>query len=93
MQQRHRFRRSGGLIQQRGVRDLHPRQIRDQRLEIQERFETTLRDALSMLLASAVQTAVVVDEGGRYAGVLTLDTLGIAFRSAPEEHLEAAGVT
>ena len=35
-------------------------------------FETTLRDALSMLLASAVQTAVVVDEAGRYAGVLTL---------------------
>jgi osmoprotectant transport system ATP-binding protein len=47
-------------------------------------FETTLRDALSMLLASAVQTAVVVDEHGRYAGVLTLDALGTAFRSAPE---------
>ncbi|MCA1644070.1 MAG: ABC transporter ATP-binding protein [Chloroflexi bacterium] len=44
-------------------------------------FETTLRDALSMLLASAVQTAVVVDERGRYIAVLTLDTLGTAFRS------------
>ena len=44
-------------------------------------FETTLRDALSMLLASAVQTAVVIDERGRYAAVLTLDTLGVAFRS------------
>jgi osmoprotectant transport system ATP-binding protein len=44
-------------------------------------FETTLRDALSMLLASAVQTAVVVDERGRYAGVLTLDELGAAFRA------------
>jgi osmoprotectant transport system ATP-binding protein len=43
--------------------------------------ETTLRDALSMLLASAVQTAVVVDERGRYQGVLTLDGLGTAFRS------------
>jgi len=43
-------------------------------------FETTLRDALSMLLASAVQTAVVVDERGRYLGVLTLDALGTAFR-------------
>ncbi len=53
-------------------------------------FETTLRDALSMLLASAVQTAVVVDEQGRYAGVLTLDALGSAFRATPEE--EAAGV-
>jgi osmoprotectant transport system ATP-binding protein len=44
-------------------------------------FETTLRDALSMLLASAVLTAVVVDERGRYLGVLTLDSLGEAFRS------------
>jgi osmoprotectant transport system ATP-binding protein len=47
-------------------------------------YETTLRDGLSMLLASAVQTAVVVDERGRYAGILTLDELGIAFRSDPE---------
>jgi osmoprotectant transport system ATP-binding protein len=49
-------------------------------------FETTLRDALSMLLASAVQTAVVVDERGKYAGVLTLEGLGTAFRaeSTPE---------
>ena len=47
-------------------------------------YETTLRDALSMLLASAVQTAVVVDERGRYAGILTLDELGIAFRSDAE---------
>jgi osmoprotectant transport system ATP-binding protein len=53
-------------------------------------FETTLRDALSMLLSSSVQTAVVVDERGRYAGVLTLDALGTAFRSAPRE--EPAGV-
>jgi osmoprotectant transport system ATP-binding protein len=53
-------------------------------------FETTLRDALSMLLASAVQTAVVVDERGRYAGVLTLEELGEAFRS--ETKAEPAGV-
>jgi osmoprotectant transport system ATP-binding protein len=46
-------------------------------------FETTLRDALSMLLASAVQTAVVVDERGKYAGVLTLESLGMAFRAEP----------
>jgi osmoprotectant transport system ATP-binding protein len=53
-------------------------------------FETTLRDALSMLLASAVQTAVVVDERGRYAGVLTVDALGAAFRSEPEPEPETA---
>jgi osmoprotectant transport system ATP-binding protein len=47
-------------------------------------FETTLRDALSMLLASAVQTAVVTDERGRFAGVLTLGTISAAFRALPE---------
>jgi len=52
--------------------------------------ETTLRDALSMLLTSAVQTAVVVDERGRYSGTLTLDELGLAFRS--EASPESAGV-
>jgi osmoprotectant transport system ATP-binding protein len=43
--------------------------------------ETTLRDALSMLLTSAVQTAVVVDESGRLVGMLTFDEIGLAFRS------------
>jgi osmoprotectant transport system ATP-binding protein len=51
-------------------------------------FDTTLRDALSMSLATAVQTAVVVDEQGRYQGVLTLDALGTAFRSAPAGQAE-----
>jgi osmoprotectant transport system ATP-binding protein len=55
-------------------------------------FETTLRDALAMLLASAVQTAVVVDERGRYAGVLTLDALGAAFRASPEPAPAGAAV-
>ncbi|MDQ3811524.1 MAG: ABC transporter ATP-binding protein [Chloroflexota bacterium] len=55
-------------------------------------FETTLRDALSLLLASAVQTAVVVDERGRYAGVLTLEALGSAFRAAPGSEAQPAGV-
>jgi osmoprotectant transport system ATP-binding protein len=52
--------------------------------------ESTLRDALSMLLASAVQTAVVVDERGRYVGVITLDGLGTAFRSEAEPEPAAA---
>jgi osmoprotectant transport system ATP-binding protein len=44
-------------------------------------FETTLRDALAMLLASTAHTAVVVDEHDRFQGVLTVDALGTAFRS------------
>jgi osmoprotectant transport system ATP-binding protein len=43
--------------------------------------DTTLRDALSNLLASAVQTGVVVDEQGRYRGVLTIDAIGTALRA------------
>jgi osmoprotectant transport system ATP-binding protein len=53
--------------------------------------QTTLRDALSMLLASAVQTAVVVDDRDRYAGVLTLDELGAAFRSDTRQAPVAVG--
>ncbi|MBV9579530.1 MAG: ABC transporter ATP-binding protein [Chloroflexi bacterium] len=53
-------------------------------------LETTLRDALAMLLTSAVQTAVVVDEHGRFNGMLTFDELGHAFRTDPEP--EAAAV-
>jgi osmoprotectant transport system ATP-binding protein len=53
-------------------------------------LETTLRDALAMLLTSAVQTAVVVDERGQFIGMLTFDELGLAFRSDPEP--EAAAV-
>ena len=50
---------------------------------------TTLRDALSMLLASAVQTGVVVDESGRYVGALTLEVVGAALRGATTPPPEA----
>jgi osmoprotectant transport system ATP-binding protein len=42
---------------------------------------TSLRDTLSLLLASEAQMAVVVDDSGTYVGVLTLDTVGAAFRA------------
>jgi osmoprotectant transport system ATP-binding protein len=54
-------------------------------------LETTLRDALSMLLTSAVQTAVVVDERGTFIGMLTFDELGLAFRSEPEPEVATVG--
>ena len=47
--------------------------------------DTTLRDALSMLLGLAVQTGVVVDDGGRYAGVVTVQTIAGVLRAAIEE--------
>jgi CBS domain containing-hemolysin-like protein len=54
-------------------------------------LETTLRDTLAMLLTSAVQTAVVVDEHESFSGMLTFDELGHAFRTDPEP--EAAVVS
>jgi len=42
-----------------------------------------------MLLTSTVQTAVVVDERSHYAGVLTFEEIGLAFR-ADREPTEAA---
>jgi hypothetical protein len=43
-QERHRFRRGGGLVQQRRVGHLHRRQVGDHRLEREQRFQAPLRD-------------------------------------------------
>ncbi|HLY64170.1 MAG TPA: ABC transporter ATP-binding protein [Chloroflexota bacterium] len=51
-------------------------------------YRSTLRDALSMLLGLAVQTGVVVDEAGRYAGVVTVQTIADSLRSAIERPAE-----
>ena len=40
----HRFGRGGPLVQQRGRRDVHPRQVPHHRLKVQERFEAALGD-------------------------------------------------
>ena len=44
MHQRHSFGRSGRLVEQRGARHLHPRQIHHHGLEIQKRLQPALRD-------------------------------------------------
>jgi osmoprotectant transport system ATP-binding protein len=50
---------------------------------------TTLRDALSQLLASNVRWAIVVDDDGRYLGALNFDTVAVAFRTARPAEPEA----
>jgi len=45
--------------------------------------ETTLRDALSVLLGSSVMLGVVVDERERVLGVLSVDAISDALRSSP----------
>ena len=44
MTKRHRFGGGGGFVEQRRVGDLERRQVGDHRLEIEERFESALRD-------------------------------------------------
>ena len=43
--------------------------------------ETTLRDALSVLLGSSVHLGVVVDEGERVLGLVSVDTIGERLRA------------
>jgi osmoprotectant transport system ATP-binding protein len=45
--------------------------------------ETTLRDALSVMLASSVQLGVVVDEMDRVIGLVSVDAISDALRGAP----------
>ncbi|MBV9119339.1 MAG: ABC transporter ATP-binding protein [Chloroflexi bacterium] len=47
-------------------------------------YRTTLRDALSLLLGLAVQTGIVVDDAGRYVGVITVPTIAATLRAAIE---------
>ncbi|MBA2264231.1 MAG: CBS domain-containing protein, partial [Chloroflexi bacterium] len=43
--------------------------------------ETTLRDALSMMLGSSVQLGVVVDERDRVIGAISVDAISEALRA------------
>ena len=47
--------------------------------------DTTLRDALSMLLGLAVQTGVVVDDAGRCLGLVSLQAIAATLRAAIEQ--------
>ena len=44
MQHRHRFGRSGAFVEQRHVGEIHRGQVRHHRLEVEQRFQTALRD-------------------------------------------------
>ncbi len=47
--------------------------------------ETTVKDALSMLLANEVQAGVVADRAGRPLGLITIESIGIALRPPAAE--------
>jgi CBS domain-containing protein len=43
---------------------------------------TTLKDALSMLLAGDVQAGIVIDSRGAYRGIITADQIAERMRAA-----------
>ena len=45
--------------------------------------ETTLKDALSMMLDADVQAGIVVDRAGRPTGLVTIEAMGEALRGGP----------
>ena len=47
--------------------------------------DTTLRDALSLMLGLAVQTGVVVDDAGRCLGVVSVQAIAATLRAAIEQ--------
>ena len=73
-QHRHRLGRRGGLVEQRRVGDLHPRQVRDGGLEVQQRLQPALRD-LGLVrrvggVPAGVLEQVAQDDGRRRAPVV-----------------------
>ncbi|MGZ8481564.1 MAG: betaine/proline/choline family ABC transporter ATP-binding protein [Candidatus Limnocylindria bacterium] len=55
--------------------------------------ETTLRDALSVMLASSVQLGVVVDANDRVLGLISVDAISEALREPPPESAREAAAT
>ena len=70
----HRLGRRGGLVEQRRVGDLHPRQVRDGGLEVQQRLQPPLRDLGLVRGVGAVPAGVLEqvaqDDGRRHASVV-----------------------
>ena len=74
-------------------RDLHGERVTAPRFRsrpVTVERDDVLRDALSDLLAHETQFAPVVDDGGRVAGVLSIELLAHAIGSTPPEQVPGA---
>ncbi len=56
-------------------------------------LDTTLRDALSLLLDEGVRTGIVVDEGGRPRGLASLDSITALLQDEEDERSPASAAT
>ncbi len=80
LRQMHRFGRSGAFIEQRGVRDLEPGQVRHHRLEVEERLQPALRDLRLIRRIGRVPPGVfqhvALDDRGRETVVIPHTEVG-----------------
>ncbi len=77
----HRLGRRGGLVEQRGVRDRQRGQVGDQGLEVEQRFQTSLRDLGLVGRVLRVPARILED--------VPLDDAGHARRVVPESEVGA----
>jgi osmoprotectant transport system ATP-binding protein len=54
-------------------------------------LETTVKDALSMLIDAAVQAGIVVDREGRVLGIVTTEDIGAGMREGMNQGVGEAG--
>ena len=76
VQHRHRLGGGGGLVEQRSVGHFHAGQVRDHRLEVEERFEAPLRDFGLIRRVGRVPARVlehVADDHARRDGVVVAE--------------------
>ena len=84
VQQRHRLARRRALVQQRRVGHLHPRQVRDHRLEVEERLEAALRDLGLIRRVRRVPARVLEHAAADHA---RRQRVGVAEADEAAEHL------
>ena len=68
MQQCHRFGGGGGLVQQRRVRHVHSRQVRDHRLEVDQRLQPALGDLGLIGRVGGVPAGILEDHPQDHTG-------------------------
>jgi len=86
--QMHRLRRGGAFVEQGGVRDLQPRQVRHHRLEVEQRLEPALSDLRLVRRVGRVPAGVLqhVPQDDRRR-----DTVVVAHPQVRAEHLVLGG--
>ena len=96
VEHRHRLGRGGAFVEQRRRRDLHPREIADHRLEVQQRLEAPLGDFRLVRRVGRVPAGVLEhvaqDHGGRVRVVVPHPDAGARHRVLRRDAAQPAQV-